>query len=177
MRKATVLLIAINLAAYIALAMLSGSFEINRYYVDLLGLNRELVLTQRYYWQILTSLFLHFNLAHLSYNMLFLAIFGYSAEEVYGWRRTLLIYLLSGIFVSMTVFVLYPNAVFGGASAAVMGLIGALVSVQKSTKKLIISASLILLFIAFSHVYLPHIAGFIAGFIFSRFSSSESKHA
>jgi len=177
MKKATPLLIAINLAAYIALAMLSGSPEIDRYYIDIFGLNRGVLLKQDYYWQSLTSLFLHFNLPHLGYNLLFLAIFGYTAEEIYGWRRTLLIYLLSGIFASAVVLVLYSNAVFGGASAAVMGLTGALLSAHKSGKKIIISALAVFLFVAVSRVYVPHFAGFAGGFIISRFSSPKSNDA
>jgi membrane associated rhomboid family serine protease len=89
MKKATILLVLANLTTFSLLARLSGGLEIDRYFVDILGLNRSVLLNQGFYWQALTSFFLHFDIYHLSYNMLFLLVFGYLTESIYGWSRTI----------------------------------------------------------------------------------------
>ncbi len=49
-------------------------------------------------WTLLTSMFLHGDIAHLFGNMLFLYVFGGHVENAMGGKRYLCFYLLSGIF-------------------------------------------------------------------------------
>ncbi len=165
MKKATISLIMANIFAYGALAYLSGSLQLDRYYIDIYGLSRDVFFKQHYYWQPLSSFFLHFNLSHLIYNLLFLAVFGYLAEDIYGWRKTFLIYLTSGLLVSFSAITFYPRAVFGGASGAVLGLVGAVAAQQKNRNPLVILAFAVFLFLVISEVYLAHLTGFASGFL------------
>jgi rhomboid protease GluP len=165
MKKVTLLLVALNLIFYSWLAYVSGSLEIDRSYVDLLGLNRAVLLNQGFYWQVLTALFLHFDIYHLSYNMLFLLVFGYLTESTYGWSRTLAIYVVSGLFVSITAIIVYPNAVFGGASGAALGLVGALLAQKKNRRPISILVFTVFLFTSVREVYIAHFAGLISGFL------------
>lgn len=85
-------------------------------------------------WQPLTYMFLHANLMHLFFNMLWLYFFGPDVERVLGTRQFTLFYLLCGALGVMATFV--PLAVqfalpfvqaryvsVVGASGAVMGLL------------------------------------------------------
>lgn len=76
-------------------------------------------------WRLLTSMFLHSGLIHLSFNMLALYFLGSLAEEAFGRWRFFALYLLSGL--SGGVAYLYFGS-FGqpavGASGAIFGLLG-----------------------------------------------------
>lgn len=120
---ATYLLLAVNIGAYGVLASQSGTpFQIDRRYMTLLGMEPHAFLAGAY-WQVLTSAFVHFDLPHLGYNTVFLAFFGARAEELYGSRRTLGLYLILGFFTSVTS-LLYPHGISAGASGAIFGLLG-----------------------------------------------------
>jgi rhomboid protease GluP len=175
MRWATPFLLGSNLIVYAVLAYLGyGTFgsdvlEIHRYYVDLLGLNREVLVEQGYVWQFLTSIFLHFDVTHLAYNLIFLVFFGFLAEETHGGSRTLLIFLASGIIVSLTVFIVYPAAVFGGSSGGVLGLVGASIDTRgKTSIPKIAALGALIVFIAVSGVYIAHFVGLISGTLVAR---------
>jgi len=82
-------------------------------------------------WQLITFQFLHAGLLHLLGNMLGLYFFGRAVEEVFGSRRMLALYLLSGSgggLLQMALGFMFPQQ-FGvsvvGASAGVFGLIAA----------------------------------------------------
>jgi membrane associated rhomboid family serine protease len=173
MKKGTLFLMALNLIFYSWLAYLSEGLEINRYYVDIFGLNRSVLLNQGFYWQVLTSFFLHFQLSHLTYNVLFLLVFGYLTESAYGWSRTLIIYMVSGLFVSITAIVFYPTAVFGGASGAVMGLVGALLAQKKNRRPIAILVFAVFLFASVREVYVAHFAGLVSGFLLATIFSQS----
>lgn len=76
------------------------------------------------YWRLITPIFLHGNVAHLGSNALGLFIFGTRVESLFGHRRFLVIYLLSGIagVVASFIFSEQPSL---GASGAIFGLLGA----------------------------------------------------
>jgi membrane associated rhomboid family serine protease len=82
------------------------------------------------YWQLLTSMFTHVQLWHIAFNMLALFVLGPQLEVVLGRTRFLLLYLLSGLVGSATVYWLAgPHAPTVGASGALFGLMGALLMV------------------------------------------------
>jgi len=169
MKKAGPLLIAVNLATYFSLAYFSRSTQINRYYVDLLGLNREVLLGQGYYWQLITSIFLHFNLNHLAYNLLFMAVFAYMAEEIYPWPIVVTIYFFSGLSVSMAILLAYQNAVFAGSSGAILGLIGAVLASTNAKSLILLSIGVVIFFTSISNVYLAHFIGILTGYTTARY--------
>jgi membrane associated rhomboid family serine protease len=79
------------------------------------------------WWQMLTSGFLHIGPLHLIFNMIALWVIGRDLERVLGSVRFLVVYLVSLLGGSLTVF-LFANPVSNtaGASGAVFGLMGGL---------------------------------------------------
>ena len=83
------------------------------------------------WWRLITANFLHYGWFHLGANMLGLYYIGAIIESYLGRIRYLLIYFSSGCL-SMLLMVFYflkigePQTLLVGASAAIMGLIGAM---------------------------------------------------
>ena len=83
------------------------------------------------WWRLITANFLHHGWFHLGANMLGLYYIGAIIESYLGRIRYLLIYFASGCL-SMLLMVFYflkigePQTLLVGASAAIMGLIGAM---------------------------------------------------
>jgi membrane associated rhomboid family serine protease len=78
------------------------------------------------YYRILTSMFLHYGLIHLLFNMYALWVLGRALEAVLGPGRFLALYLLSGFGGGVAV-VLFaaPHSLTAGASGAIFGLFSA----------------------------------------------------
>lgn len=47
-------------------------------------------------WQVLTHMFMHGDVMHILFNMFALWMFGTAVEQVFGWKKFLTFYLLSG---------------------------------------------------------------------------------
>src|SRR5690625_2872345 len=77
------------------------------------------------WWRAFTSMFLHIGFLHLFMNMLALYFLGVLLERIYGTKRIIVIYILSGIGGSLTSFAL-SISISAGASGALFGLFGAL---------------------------------------------------
>src|ERR1700682_1392329 len=80
------------------------------------------------WWRLLTSMFVHFGVLHLGLNMWCLWNLGRAAERLLGRFSYLLAYLVSGIFGSIASVYWHPLAAGAGASGAIFGLAGVLVS-------------------------------------------------
>ncbi|RZN60646.1 MAG: hypothetical protein DSO07_06595 [Thermoproteota archaeon] len=83
-------------------------------------------------YRLITSMFLHANLVHIFFNMLFLYNFGKPVEAAMGSSRYLILYFLSGFLseVFHTAFVPIEGAFSAlipalGASGAISGILGA----------------------------------------------------
>lgn len=76
-------------------------------------------------WRLVTPMFLHAGLGHLIFNLSALFEFGRLAENLYGWRRLLLIYFSAGVVGFVASFVATPTISIG-ASGGISGLIGVL---------------------------------------------------
>src|SRR2546426_2673758 len=90
---ATVILVLFNFSVFgmiaIVLAARGPAIPVALY------ANLSLVPGSLHIYSLLTYAFLHESLPHLSVNMLFLWVFGGSVEEAIGWKRFILLYLLS----------------------------------------------------------------------------------
>ena len=84
--------------------------------------------TSGQWWRLLSCCFLHGNAGHLLGNMFGLLIWGILVERLFGKGFYLAIYLACGLAGSLTSLGCHPLAVSCGASGAVFGLCGALVS-------------------------------------------------
>jgi rhomboid protease GluP len=80
------------------------------------------------WWRLFTSMFVHFGFVHLGLNMWCLWNLGRAAERLLGRFSYLFAYLASGIFGSIASVYWHPRAAGAGASGAIFGLAGVLVS-------------------------------------------------
>jgi len=92
------------------------------------GLLRRLMLGNQW-WRLVTAGFLHGGLVHILMNSWSFMSLGPLVEEVFGGSRMLVIYFCStvtGFFLSF----LMSDAISIGASAAIFGLIGAMIAIS-----------------------------------------------
>ncbi len=122
-----------------------------------------LVLENKEYWRLLTSVFLHASLSHLGSNLLVQVLMGNAVERNLGHIRYLILYLMSGVGGNI-VSVLYDRArgvnIYSvGASGAVFGVMGTLVVLIIRGRKKIRTGSSLLPRAAFAVFYAVY-AGF-----------------
>ncbi len=122
----TTVLVAVNVAVYIFTSVIGGNFfETNIYVLREFGQYNFNVLNGAY-WQLLSSIFVHVDIMHITLNMLFLFIFGLRAEEFFKTEEYFAVYMLSGLTGSLlTLFFMSANTLSAGASGAVFGMYGA----------------------------------------------------
>ena len=48
-------------------------------------------------WQYVTHMFMHGNLTHIFFNMFALWMFGTAVEQIFGWKKFIMFYLLAGL--------------------------------------------------------------------------------
>ena len=80
------------------------------------------------WWRLSSANFVHIGFLHLFFNMWCLWSLGSAAERMFGNLTFLLIYLLSGIGGSVASLAWHPAVLSAGASGAVFGIAGALLS-------------------------------------------------
>lgn len=80
------------------------------------------------WWRLLSCTFVHVGLVHLALNMWCLWDLGRLAEQTFGRGSFLLLYLLSGLGGSLTSLLWHPLVVSAGASGAIFGVAGGLVT-------------------------------------------------
>jgi membrane associated rhomboid family serine protease len=85
------------------------------------------------WWRLITSGFLHVNVAHLATNMLSLFFVGRALESAIGWLRFGLIYLVSLAAGSLGVMIVSPGDAALGASGAIFGAAGALLVLGRAS--------------------------------------------
>ena len=80
------------------------------------------------WWRLFSSIFLHFGVLHIGFNMWALFSNGRLAERVFGPARYLFIYLIAGLSASLTSLLWHPVVNGAGASGAIFGIIGAMMA-------------------------------------------------
>jgi len=80
------------------------------------------------WWRLLSSLFLHFGLLHLAVNMWALWQSGRLAERLFGSMQFALVYVFAGLCGNVTSLLWNPGVNTAGASAALFGVLGALLA-------------------------------------------------
>lgn len=80
------------------------------------------------WWRLVTSMFVHFGIIHIGFNMWCLWDLGRTAEILIGRFSYLLAYFASGIFGSIASVYWHPLAAGAGASGAIFGMAGVLVT-------------------------------------------------
>ncbi|KAA1380375.1 rhomboid family intramembrane serine protease [Aeromicrobium fastidiosum] len=164
--RVSMILIAINVAAYVA-QVATGGFSSEIYQR---GAMQGYLVADGDYWRLLTSAFLHNGLLHLAFNMYALYLFGPFVERALGTARYVVAYLTAAVGGSISVYLITdPLVGTAGASGAIYGLLAmALVFLLKAKQD--VRALLVLLAInAFISVagarisWEGHLGGFVAG--------------
>ena len=76
------------------------------------------------FWRFLSPIFLHFSVAHLAFNSLWIYILGTRIESFEGFKKLMLLVIFSGGFSNFTESSASGAIIFGGLSGCVYGLLG-----------------------------------------------------
>ncbi|NOZ81268.1 MAG: rhomboid family intramembrane serine protease [DPANN group archaeon] len=125
MRSAVIPIIGVNILFFILQQTIPG-------FTDAFILVGSDIFTRP--WILLTHMFLHANLNHIFFNMYGILLFGPLLESRIGPKRLLEVYLVSGLVAGFFASFAYARAL--GASAALMGLIGALIIIMPQLRLL-----------------------------------------
>lgn len=184
----TYILIGINIGFYLYTSLIGGDFvNTTSDMIYKFGQVNILVLYGGQYYQLLTSLFIHGNIAHLFGNMLFLFIFGLRAEEIFSLPEYLAIFFLGGLTGNLfSLFLLPLNLPSVGASGAIFAIFGAItIYARRTVSESIIGALLYAMFWVFLSAgpnvnNFAHIGGLlvglILGYIIATNRSKETKY-
>jgi rhomboid protease GluP len=127
----TIVLIVANVIVFIFL-LAGGDAAYN-----LLGQTGDLFFNEHFYWQLFTSLFVHFDFQHIILNMFGLYYFGRLNESHFTDSQFYAIYFGSGLLGSvMSLFLLPIDTMSGGASGAIFGLVGSYIAVARQAQHL-----------------------------------------
>jgi rhomboid protease GluP len=125
----TQILLGINVAVYLAMALASGSV------VDFSGLdlrpwgaNIGPYTIAGQWWRLFTYMFVHGGILHIGFNMWCLWDLGALSESLYGPSTYAGIYLITGVGAGITSVAWNPMVASVGASGAIFGLAGALIA-------------------------------------------------
>lgn len=131
------------------------------------------------WWRFFTAIFLHIGYLHLIMNSIALYYLGSAVERIYGTTRFVLIYVIAGLFGSISSFA-FNSQVSAGASGAIFGCFGALLFFGVVHRKLffrtmgvnlivILAINLVFGFMIPMIDNSAHIGGLIGGFLASSF--------
>jgi len=164
-------LVIVNIVVYAYTSVIGGNFlETNEGVLLQWGQVNSLVM-KGWYWQLITSMFIHVNLIHLLLNMLFLFIFGFRAEELFSPEEYFFIYFLSGLAGNMLTLLMPQNTLSAGASGAIFGTFGAcVIYIRKAFGQSIMGALIYSFFLLMMSAgvgvnIFAHFGGLVAGLI------------
>ncbi|XP_019150194.1 PREDICTED: RHOMBOID-like protein 2 [Ipomoea nil] len=128
-------------------------------------------------WRLITCIWLHAGVVHLLANMLSLLIIGIRLEQQFGFVRVGIIYLVSGVGGSILSSLFLQQNISVGASGALFGLLGAMLSelltnwTIYTNKAVALCTLVVIILINLAVGLLPHvdnfahIGGFLSGFL------------
>lgn len=170
-------IVILNIAVFFILEVL-GNTKDARFMLAHGAMYEPLVIEQGEYYRLFTSMFLHFSLEHLAYNMLLLLFIGDMLEAAVGKVRYLLIYLIGGLagnLLSLAVSLSTGDyGVSAGASGAIFAVLGALVclmlrrwrQVSDAQRKRLLLMAVLSLAQGFTETgvdNMAHLGGFLGG--------------
>ncbi|KAI4324923.1 hypothetical protein MLD38_030366 [Melastoma candidum] len=141
------------------------------------ALEREKVVHHHQGWRLITCIWLHAGIIHILANMLSLILIGIRLEQQFGFVRVGLIYMVSGFGGSVLSSLFIRSGISVGASGALFGLLGAMLSELLTNwslytnKVAALFTLLVVVVINLAIGILPrvdnfaHIGGFLTGFL------------
>ncbi|HET9181440.1 MAG TPA: rhomboid family intramembrane serine protease [Candidatus Angelobacter sp.] len=179
---ATTILTGINVAVYLMMVAAGGSFfEFAGRTMVIFGGNYGPLTLTGDYWRLITTGFVHAGLLHIGFNMWCLWYLGQLSERLFGSWITFAVYMLTGVSGALLSTAVHPMNLEIGASGAIFGIAGAILSgikfgnvaVSSFQKRQIISS--MIFFVIFNLAFgaaIPgidnwcHLGGLISGLIF-----------
>ncbi len=167
------ILVAINVIVFAVMWLVDS--KVSTMTLVNFGAKVNFLLVDGQWYRLFTPMFLHVDFFHLLFNSMALVTFGIETELVFGKKKFLIIYFVSGLAGSIGSFIFSPG-VSAGASGAIFGLIGAnlyLLTLNKEVYKRVFGNSILVL-LAINIAYgianpiiddSAHIAGLIGGFL------------
>ena len=147
-------------------------------------------------WTVVTYMFVHYGLMHLAVNMYTLFVFGPRLEHLWGPKKFLVFYFLSGLggLICYTLFFRDSGSLLIGASAAIFGVMGAYALQWPKQEMLLMFVlpmrvmTLVLLLVGYNLAmglfglagggtdvaYFAHLGGFIVAWLYMRTPPSVS---
>jgi membrane associated rhomboid family serine protease len=158
---------------------LSPSFlfgSIDGYTLVRFGAKYGLLIAAGEWWRMVTPIFLHGSLLHIGMNSWVLYDLGPAVEGLYGRQRFLALYILTGIAGNLASYWWSPNGISIGASGALMGLIGAMITygyrnrgrLGESVRNMYIRWAIYVLIFGFMFPMIDnaaHLGGLLAGMV------------
>ncbi|GAB4834347.1 tubulin folding cofactor A [Ancistrocladus abbreviatus] len=135
------------------------------------------VVHQHQGWRLVTCMWLHAGVIHLLANMLSLVLIGIRLEQQFGFVRIGIVYLLSGFGGSVVSSLFIQQSISVGASGALFGLLGAMLSelltnwTIYANKVAALLTLIVIIVVNLGLGLLPrvdnfaHIGGFLTGFL------------
>jgi rhomboid protease GluP len=179
--KPTYILIALNVAVYIYTSILSGNALQTSIDVQAQWGQYNLLVFNGWYYQLLTSMFIHASLFHLVGNLLFLLIFGLRGEEMFSLPEFLTIYLVGGLFGNILSLGFGPDFISVGASGAIFAMFGACVIYgRRSVRQSILGALVYAFFLFFINTgagvnIAAHLGGLVFGLLIGYLIATRRK--
>ncbi len=179
----TFILLAINTLGYIIEVILSrGAFVlIDTDVLIFLGQYNLLVLKYGWWWQLITSMFIHRSIMHFLFNMFWLWLLGVQYERMFGGESLIFTYVLSGLAGNILTLLLSPlNVVSLGASGAIFGIFGVLLLFQaivsgKILQSLAYGFIIFIINIGFNVNIWAHLGGMLCGAIIGYYYGKKFK--
>ena len=142
-----------------------------------LGQQSQLVF-QGYFWQLFTSMFVHFDILHILFNMFALYYFGRLNEAHFSDSQYFAIYFGSGLLGNvMSLFLLGPTDLSGGASGAIFGLVGSYVAIARKAQHMgvaLLYAAIIFIESSGEGVNIfAHLFGLVGGLVLGMYFASR----
>jgi len=182
----TYVLIAANVAVYILTSYYGGSaIQTNdSAFYEATVLYAPLVF-QGEWWRMITSMFVHADIAHIAGNMLFLFIYGLRAEKMFDLKEYMTIYFLSGLagnaLTLLSALMLSTDFISLGASGAIFGLMGAVMIYSRRSIGQSILTALVYAFFLFTINIGPnvniwaHLGGLVVGLVLGYLFAASRK--
>ncbi len=178
-KKWNLLLVAVNIGVFLLLEVTGGDVLNPVYMLEHGAMLPSAVLQKKEYYRLFTSMFLHFGVEHLFFNMLLLLFAGDMLQTRVGAVRYLLIYMgggLAGNLLSLAVSAAQgEDIVSAGASGAIFAVLGGLVwlivrgrgKVKDLDVRGVLMMAVLSLIQGFMDVgvdHFAHLGGFLGGF-------------
>ncbi|MFS9131630.1 rhomboid family intramembrane serine protease [Streptococcus australis] len=166
-------LLLLTTGVFLAMLLLRGfDYESVQTVYDFGGvLGAEIQMDPSQSWRLLAAMFVHVGLQHFVLNMVTLYFLGRIAEDLFGSKAFLALYILSGLMGNLFVMIFSPEVVAAGASTALFGIFGAIASLRFIARSPYIQylsqsyTSLILVNILFSFMPGISLAGHLGGLV------------